>query len=745
MNAPKFETYIVDTVEGIEQLDAHWKELKGQPFFLDLETDGLVERKALIIGIGLCASTEQAFYIPIRDNTKALLWSEKQLANIYELINDICSRNKLVNHNVLYDSLVFEYNSGHNIAEYIYSDTQLMKHMLDEQRPFGLKELAVKYLGPWADKAQQAMYDNIKANGGSITKDNLEMWKADTEILAEYCCYDVLLTALLFERFSKELTSQGLDKLFYEEEVMPLYKEVTIPMRKRGFPVDVPYFEKLKEEITIEISKLEDEIQAELPTEVWTYADNLLTQKFPIRTTGKFPKVLAQRYNLELPTIKGKETLAKKAIKEKNKTEPSWVWQWILGEHEGIPHVFKDIQKTLFFEKNPNQKYVFNLKSNDHLGWLFFEQLLETPLSKTDGGAPQCDDDFLESVKNTYPFVNKLIDYKKLNKLLSTYIEGVLERHLDGVIYTSMLQWGTTSGRYSSSNPNLQNIPRIKEDEAGLSDLVLRYTNAIKRGFVAPLGFVIVNADYSQLEPRAFAEASGDHMLQEAFRRGEDLYGSIAVNVWKLDCKPNEVKKKHPEYRQKAKIIALAVVYGAEAGRISQLMNIPYMEAQEVIDNYLDSYPGLKSYMEKCDKEVCLTGSISTKFGRVRHLPDAKEYYKAYGLDLLDKRWAKKNGKTELRWKFKNLLNNGKNFPIQGVAAHTVNRAAIAIAKRFKESKIEGGLVMQVHDELTSIVREDQAELAASIVQDCMENTTKLSIPLIAQPIIASNWAESKE
>jgi DNA polymerase I-like protein with 3'-5' exonuclease and polymerase domains len=739
---PQFDTYIVDSEDALDALKLHWLGTEGATLFLDLETNSANERKADIYGIGMCFNSTEAFYIPIRNNKTEILW--KDLDVIYGWIASLCQVNKLINHNIIYDVLVFEYNSGYDISQYIYSDTILMKHMIDENRPFGLKDVAVKYLGAWADKAQKALHDNIKANGGSATKENMEMWKADTDILGEYCCYDVLLTSLLYSLFSDILKKQNLESLFYDEEVMPLYKWVTIPMKRRGFPVDVTYFEKLKDTITVELNNLENVIQASLPDEAQAFIKSILDKKAPIKRTGNFPKFLVKQYGLSLPIRKGKETLARNAIAEKNRQEPHWVWSWILGNEHNVQGELELLQAEYFFSMHPDQRFVFNLNSNDHLGWLFFEHFMETPLSKTDGGDNQCDDKFLDSIKDNHLIVALLIDYKKLKKLSSTYIEGVLERHIDGVIYTSLLQFGTTSGRYSSTDPNLQNIPRVKDDEAELSPLVLHYTNAIKRGFVSPVGYRIVNADYSQLEPRAFAEASGDKLLQAAFQRGEDLYGSIAVNVWNLDCKPNEVKKKYPEYRQKAKVIALAVVYGAEAGRISKLMNIPFMEAQEIIDSYLDSYPGLRLYMKKCDDAVCKDGYIATKFGRIRHIPEAKGIYKLHGYKLLDKRWAKHNGKDELRWKFKNFLNNSKNFPIQGVAAHTVNRAAIAIAKRFKECKIDGGLVMQVHDELTSIVREDQAEEAAKIVKYCMETTTKLSVPLIADPVIATNWADSK-
>lgn len=173
-------------------------------------------------------------------------------------------------------------------------------------------------------------------------------------------------------------------------------------------------------------------------------------------------------------------------------------------------------------------------------------------------------------------------------------------------------------------------------------------------------------------------------------------------------------------------------------------MSVSYQEAQQIIDNYLDAYPGLKSYMSSCDRQVCLHGFVKTKFGRIRHLPLAKELFKKYGLKLLDKKFARDNGLDEIRWKFKNMLNLAKNFPIQGVAAHTVNRAAIAINRRMRDNNIEGCIVAQVHDELTVLTRVEHAEAVKQIMKECMETTTRLSIPLKAEPLISDNWAEAK-
>lgn len=1052
---------IIDYWEAFEELQRYISQQQFEYVFLDVETNSKIENNALLWGIGLSFGKEESFYIPFRDKNSILQWTDEHIKIISDWVIYICHTKKLVGYNIIYDVLVLLYNWKVDLAPYIYSDPILQKHLLDEERPFGLKETAVKYLGAWADKAQERLHANIEANGGTTTKDEMQMWKADTEVLAEYCCNDVILTQTLFFLFEENLEKESLLALFYEEETMPLYREVTIPMKQRGFNVDAAYFEKLLIDITHEINKVEWDIIQTIKPHTTEFVTKLLSEEYPMSRKGGFPKYYAKLLQFELPrTDKGNITLAAKEMAKF--PQDSVFMSWYNGQYELTSDEIDNIRLSTWREHYPDQKYVFNLKSNNHLKWLFFEKLGFKPLGKTDGGEPQVDDDFLESVKQSASWVEMLLDYKRLNKLKSTYIEGILERQIDGIIYAGFLQFGTTSGRFSSVNPNLQNIPRVKEDDAGLSQLVLTYVNAIKRGFIAPPGYLIVNADYClhpktelltkrgwvnvlllletdevwqiepnslagswvvpirlvkrhysgeiysfgnrrghlevtenhtmlwvgqdhktrpdklnyrkitksqelipntgsnfspgslttsskstfskeeiwiacmaqadsnhitdfryriqvslprkrekvrellqkngavyeiresqnleveswcfsfnspllsgkvlnvdligsnqidiliealcfwdgskrnttkgrfvwgstnkeqaelvqgklvregyearlsvryyenknhntfyylqikklgrirvrkndvkkykyegmvgcvtvengfilvrsegqtfvtgncQLEPCAFSEASGDKKLQSVFNNKQDLYSSIAINVWGLhDCSadkkdPNFLKNKYPEYRQKAKIIALAVVYGAEAGRIASTLGVTYKEAQEIIDSYLDAYPGLKQYMMDCNKQVCFNGFVTSKFGRKRRLYGAKAMYTQYGNNIFNKKWCNSNGAGENYWKFKNYLNLAKNHPIQSVAAHIVNRAAIAINREFKKNGIDGVIIAQVHDELTCVVKEEQALQAKDIMRDCMQNTTKISVPLIAEPLIAKNWAEAK-
>lgn len=762
------KTHKIDTWEDFERLKVYASKVDSPYFVVDLETNNKIEIKADLFGAAVCFNEQRAFYIVWRAKGGNKIWTLDQEKEIAKWFEDVAKTKKLINHNILYDVLVFFYNTGIDLTPFIYSDTLLQKHTLDEEPPFALKELAVLTFGDWADKAQQDLKDSVIANGGKWNKDNKDMYLADTAILAEYAMWDALLTFKLFILYEKRLCDEGLTKLFYEDEIMHLYRECTIPMKKAGFKVDVPYFENLKAEIEQEITKLEQNIHNTLADDIDPFVNSILNEEFAVKRSGNFPKVLADVMCAPLPMRKkkdkdtGEETLvvttASKAIEAQKLATPeySMLYDWILNESSPllVDELTIDItQRKMFYKKYPERKFVFNLASNDHLAHYFFNVKRYSPLSKTRKGKMQVNATFIESLHKTHndPIASKLIELKKLEKLVSTYINGILDRHIDGTIYASLLQFGTTSGRYSCKNPNLQNLPRVKDEESGLSDLVLKYVNAIRKGFVAGQGYKIVDADYSSLEPICFAEMSNSESLKNVFREGKDLYSQVAIDVNKLqdtysaDKKaPNFLKKHKPELRQMWKVPPLGIVYGMEEARLVQAIpGIDYKEAKLIINGYLNTYPELRKYMNNCNALVKLEGKVKTIFGRVRHLPEAKQLFEKHGNQLLEFRWARANNLIEERKMFKTCLNNAKNFPIQGLAGHIINRAMIATARELKAQGLDASIRLMIHDQVIVVAREDQAEQVKNIMRDKMQNTTKLSIPLVAEPEIADNLAES--
>lgn len=729
--APDFDKVLISSKEDLNDVFDYLENHESPYLVIDTETDSSSERLAKLWGLALCCDDKESFYIPIRKPDSSLYFDQQSMDCIKDRLLALSKKKKLIMHNGIYDILVIENNYGYDLTPYLYCDTILLKHMIDEERPFGLKETAVKYLGAWADQSQKDLYDNIKKNGGKATKENMEMFKADTEVLGTYAMFDVILTYLLFKKFSADLEKEKLEQFFYVDEVMPLYKEVTIPMKRHGFHIDVQHFERLSSELEVEITRLEKEIMEELQPVVREYEDEVLKEKLTLTPRSEIGRFMLDNGRAELEVF----------INEKGKKDKKLVYDFAHNR-----------EYLVSYYKHKNEvDYIFNISSNHHLSWLFFEKLGIKPTEFTETGRPKINADTLDEMSTDNPFAKKIIDMKKLIKLKSTYVDGILELQENGVIYTSYLMFGTTSGRFSSTRPNLQNLPRIKDEESSLSPIVLKYTNEIKKGFVAKQGSILIGTDYSQLEPCAFSEASGDAKLQEVFIRKYDLYSAIAIEAEGLQDKytadkkaPNYLKNHRPELRQRYKVVSLAVVYGSQAPRIGELLGVEKDVAQRIIDNYMNAYPGLRSYIESCHELLFREGIAVSKFGRIRHLKEAKWIYRSHGDKILNYKYAEKKGLLEVRRKLKNFMNLSTNHPIQSVASSVCNRAMIAIARRFKEENIDGYIISQTHDEITCDVNIKDQDRAAKIIQDCMENTTKLAVPLIAEPAIGVNWAEAK-
>jgi DNA polymerase-1 len=326
-----------------------------------------------------------------------------------------------------------------------------------------------------------------------------------------------------------------------------------------------------------------------------------------------------------------------------------------------------------------------------------------------------------------------------------------LEGEEDGRYYFYYKQHGTVSGRYGS---DAQQLPKVKE-EGDDDPIVLKYNNLVRAFFIPDEHNIFIDCDYESLEPQVFAHVSGDDGIKDIFRNNWDFYSTIAIKTEKLnqfsaDKKAaNYLRKLEPKLRNKAKAYALGIPYGMGAYALGMTLGIPTKEAKGLVDGYLNGFPELKKWMERSKRQAKEVGYVKTQVGRIRHLPKVKAIYDRIGDDLLD--WNKKKELEEIHGvdKIKNLsrdyvngLNNSCNVQIQGLAASIVNRAALAINRRLKEAEIRGQVCAQIHDQLIIEVDHDKANEAAKIVQDCMENTTKLSIALKAPPAIAYNWRD---
>ena len=755
----------VDTIDKLKSVIEHIK--ANDIIAFDTETNSLNPRKGKIIGFSVSGEEGKGYYMPtmiFKDNELQDAMIEDKLAHdLAKKTISLLIGKKLIMHNASFDTRFVKCFYGIDLLPSLYADTLLLVHTVKEEgagymagSPFGLKDIAKMiqaHIGldieKSANEEQIALKTSIKENGGSITRESYEIWKADLELLSEYAAADTDLTLRVYNHFIKQLYAEGLEKFFFEDEVMPLYKEVTIPMEQVGVKLDLPLINKAKTDIEIHLKEYSDLVMKELlqSSDVKAWVVYKAQDAYPSNNKGTFAQELCKEF--DLPLERSEKTQKYNVNKSSLARLPeSQIKHFLI---HGDPAVLdKDlcIKISLRLWKEDNDGAFFNIQSKDQMGEIAFGVLGIKSMSKTAKGKPQFDDDMVQSIAEKYSWAKNLRIYNRLLKIRSTYIERFLTAQEDGRYYFYYKQHGTVSGRYGS---DAQQLPRPKE-EGDDDPIVIEYNNLIRAFFIPDGHNIFIDCDYESLEPHTFAHVSGDEGLKDIFRNGWDFYSTIAIKTEKLnqyspDKKaPNYLRKLDPKLRNKAKAYSLGIPYGMGAYALGMNLGIPTKEAKKLVEGYLNAYPQLKEWMDSSKAQAKAVGFVKTQVGRVRHLPKVKAIYDKIGDDLLD--W---NIKKEMEYQYgvdkvKNLsrdyingLNNSCNVQIQGLAASIVNRAALAINRKFKELNIRGWVCAQIHDQLVIEVDHDIAEDAAKIVQDCMENTTKLSIALKAPPSLAKN------
>ena len=353
----------------------------------------------------------------------------------------------------------------------------------------------------------------------------------------------------------------------------------------------------------------------------------------------------------------------------------------------------------------------FNLSSPKQLGPILFEKLRIDPNAKMTSKTKQyaTSEEVLAKLVNKHPIVGKILEYRGLKKLLSTYVEALplLVYKEDGRIHTSFNQTITSTGRLSSTNPNLQNIPI--RDENG---------REIRKAFIASgSDHVFLSADYSQVELRIMAALSRDEQMMDAFRKNLDIHAITASKIFKVPL--TEVTS---DMRRKAKTANFGIIYGISAFGLSERLNIPRSEAKSLIDGYFINFPKVKEYMDKSIYNARNAGYVETIMGRRRYLSDINSANQVV------------RGVAE---------RNAINAPIQGSAADLIKLAMIRIWTAFKEMDIKSKMILQVHDELNFDVPVDELEQVKSIVKQNMENALDIGLPLLVEINSAPNWLEA--
>ena len=349
----------------------------------------------------------------------------------------------------------------------------------------------------------------------------------------------------------------------------------------------------------------------------------------------------------------------------------------------------------------------FNISSPVQLGEILFEKL-GLPHGKKGKTGYSTAADVLEKLRDKHPIIENILEYRMLTKLYTTYIEGLINSiHEDNKIHTIYTQTLTRTGRLSSIEPNLQNIPIRNE-----------YGRLIRKAFIPSNDSIIVSADYSQIELRIFSCMAGIDSLKEAFNHNIDIHTKTASDIFKIS-----IEAVTKDMRRMAKAVNFGILYGISGFGLSENLNINPKEATKFINEYYETYPGIKKYQDECIKQAHIDGYVKTMFGRIRTITELEN--KNYMIRSSAERMA-------------------LNTPIQGTAADIIKIAMVKLFDEFNKNNLKSKILVQVHDELVIDCKKDEFQIVKKLLKDVMENVVKLEVPLLVDIEYGDDWYQAK-
>ena len=691
--------------------------LTNEILSLDTETTSTNAIDAELVGLSFAVKEKEAWYVAVPANREEAL----RIVNIFKPLYENPKILK-IGQNIKYDLEVLA-NYGVTLAGDLW-DTMIAHYLIQPELKHNIDYMAETILNYQKIHTEELI--------GKKGKNQLSMRDLSPNKVFEYACEDADIALQLKNQLELELKNKNCEELFYKIE-MPLM-QVLAEMEINGVCIDI---EALKE-----TSKIFNNRLNEIKQEIF----NIAGEEFNISSPKQVGEILFGKLKIidnpkksktwqyvtnekELEEIKESHAIVGKILEyrklnsiltERTKKKPSIQQIPSLfgpetneddGNHEKqLSHLevskqMNELEKEIY--KLAGEK--FKIMSPKQVGSILFDKMkiIDNP-KKTETWQYVTNEEILQQLKSKHIIVEKILNYRETEKLIGTYVDALPElvNKRTGHIHTTFNQTITATGRLSSSNPNLQNIPVRGEDG-----------KEIRKVFVPEPGCLFFSADYSQIELRVMAHLSGDENMINVFNEGKDLHAATAATIYKKDI--NEVTR---DERTKSKRANFGIIYGITVFGLAERLGISREESKQLIDGFFETFPKVKKYMDNAIEEARHNEYVETLFGRRRYLKDINSHN------------ATVRGFAE---------RNAINAPIQGTAADIIKVAMIRIHKRFKEQGVKSKMILQVHDELNFSVYPEEKEIVEKIVIEEMQNAIIMKVPLIADSGFGSNWLEA--
>ena len=706
---------LVDNEEDMRKLRDYF--LTSKILSLDTETTSTSAIDAELVGLSFAVKEFEAFYVPVPANREEALRIVNIFKEVYE--NDKILK---VGQNLKYDLEVLR-NYDIHLAGPMW-DTMIAHYLIQPELKHGIDYIAETMLNYQKIHTEELI--------GKKGKNQLSFRDLAPQKVYEYACEDADIALQLKNLLEPELKNKNCENLFYNIE-MPLM-QVLAEMEINGVCINANSLEEISSIFSNRLKEAEKEIY-EIAGEEFNISSpkqvgDILFGKLKIIDNPKKSKSWQYVTNeKELEEIKESHIIVGKILEyrklnsiltERTKKKPAIqqtpdLFGFESNEDNGnsekqlshleVSKLMNDLEKEIF--KLAGEK--FKIMSPKQVGTILFDKMkiVDNP-KKTETWQYVTNEEILQQVKSKHKIVEKILDYRETEKLIGTYVDALpaLVNKKTGHIHTSFNQTITATGRLSSSNPNLQNIPVRGEDG-----------KEIRKVFVPEPGCLFFSADYSQIELRVMAHLSGDENMINVFRNGKDLHAATAATIYKKNI--DEVTR---DERTKSKRANFGIIYGITVFGLAERLGISREESKQLIEGFFETFPKVKDYMDKAIEEAREKEYVETLFGRRRYLKDINSHN------------ATVRGFAE---------RNAINAPIQGTAADIIKVAMIRISQRFKAENIRSKMILQVHDELNFSVYPDEKEKVQQIVIEEMQNAIEMKVPLIADCGFGSNWLEA--